>query len=153
MVRLWGQNLSVIIASLDATSPSRRGLGIPSRFRGSALRSCLPCGRHWFWSRQARIAKNKTSAKGSPIRGAAERQRRLRGLTFSTLSPCRCVGSPFGRAVERSETERARHQTPTNPLRYTPYRRGFSLYSLFLLDLLILLQAPTKTTKSTILMS
>ena len=43
-------NLSGLIASLDATSPSRRGLGIPLRFRGSALRSCLPCGRHWFWS-------------------------------------------------------------------------------------------------------
>ena len=35
------------------------------------------------------------------------RQRRLRGLAISTLSPCRCVGSPFGGAGERSETERA----------------------------------------------
>ena len=53
-------NLSVIFASLDATSPSRGGFGIPSRFPANANR--FHRKRHLF-------------AKGSPARRAGERQR------------------------------------------------------------------------------
>jgi hypothetical protein len=42
-------NLSVIVASLDATSPSRGGLGIPLRFRAYALRYFLFCCRQFFF--------------------------------------------------------------------------------------------------------
>ena len=74
------RNLSVIFALLDATSPSRRGLGIPSRFRGSALRSCLPCGRYWFWSVSDYCEKTNLLPR-APLLGELSRQRpRLRGL-------------------------------------------------------------------------
>ena len=53
-------NLSVIFASLDATSPSRGGFGIPSRF---------PAKPNQFHR------KRNLFAKGSPARGAGERQR------------------------------------------------------------------------------
>ena len=70
-------NLSVIVASLDATSPSRGGLGIPLRFRAYALRYFLFCCRQFFPLRQMPVlepqaitAKNESPAKGSPTRGA-----------------------------------------------------------------------------------
>ena len=57
-------------------SPSRGALGIPSRFRGLALRSCLPCWRKVFPLRQMMILepkanqlKNESPAKASPTRG------------------------------------------------------------------------------------
>ena len=53
-------NLSVIFASLDATSPSRGGFGIPQRFPVS------PSQFH---------RKRNLFAKGSPARGAGERMR------------------------------------------------------------------------------
>ena len=58
------------------SSPSRGALGIPSRFRGLALRSCLPCWRKVFPLRQmmilepkAKQSKNESPAKASPTRG------------------------------------------------------------------------------------
>ena len=58
------------------SSPSRGALGIPSRFRGLALRSCLPCWRKVFRLRQMMIlepkanqSKNESPAKASPTRG------------------------------------------------------------------------------------
>ena len=54
------QNLSVIIASLDATSPVRRGFGSPSRF---------PAKPNQFHR------KRNLFAKGSPTRRAGERMR------------------------------------------------------------------------------
>ena len=56
-------NLSVIIALLDATSPSRGALGRPLRFRGLALRSCWPCWRKVLSLRQEYILERQRSLR------------------------------------------------------------------------------------------